>query len=58
MLWYRFFQLFLDDERGAAMAEYGLLVVLIAIITLSAVSLVGDEVSENYSTITSSIAGA
>lgn len=58
MLWYRFFQLFLDDERGAAMAEYGLLVVLIAIIALSAVSLVGDEVSENYSTITSSIAGA
>lgn len=58
MLWYRFFQLFFDDERGAAMAEYGLLVVLIAIIALSAVSLVGDEVSENYSTITSSIAGA
>jgi pilus assembly protein Flp/PilA len=47
----------LKSDRGASMAEYGLLVVLIAIVALAAVSLAGDQVSGTYSEIGSSVAG-
>lgn len=43
------------DERGAALAEWGLLVVLIAIVALIALSLAGQEVSGQYSTIASAL---
>lgn len=45
----------LDDDRGASMVEYALLVILIAIVALVAVRLAGTEVSENYSEIASSL---
>ncbi len=53
------FQLFLtnsDDDRGASMVEYALLVVLIAIVVLVAVVSVGTEVSGMYSEIASGTA--
>ena len=45
----------LTNDRAAAMAEYGLLVVLIAIVALLAVRLAGSEVSETFSEIASAI---
>ena len=45
----------LRSERGAALAEWGLLVVLIAIVAIVAVTLSGEQVSEQYSFIASSI---
>ncbi len=46
---------FYDDDRGASMVEYSLLVVLIALVALVAVSLAGNEVSESYSEIASAV---
>jgi pilus assembly protein Flp/PilA len=45
----------IQDEKGASMVEYALLVVLIAIIALVAISLAGQEVSETFSTIANSL---
>lgn len=45
----------LDRERGAALAEWGLLVVLIAIVALIALSVTGEEVSGQYSSIASAV---
>lgn len=45
----------LKSERGAALVEWGLLVVLIAIVAIVAVTIVGDEVSANYSEIASGL---
>jgi Flp pilus assembly pilin Flp len=44
-----------DPERGAALAEWGLLVVLIAVVAMLALTLAGEEVSSMYSDIASSI---
>ena len=44
-----------DEERGASMVEYALLVVLIAIIALVAIRLAGQEVSRTFSTIADSL---
>lgn len=46
------------EDRGASMAEYGLLVVLIAIVALVAVELAGTELSSTYSEIGSSLVEA
>lgn len=45
----------LVTERGAGLAEYGLLALLIAIVALLAVQFAGGEVSETYSEIASGI---
>ena len=44
-----------DDDRGASMVEYSLLVLLIAIVALVAVTLAGTELSESYSEIASGV---
>ena len=44
------------SEKGASMVEYALLVVLIAIIALVAISLAGQNVSQAFSTIATSLA--
>jgi pilus assembly protein Flp/PilA len=43
-------QNFLRDDSGAALAEYGLLVALIAVVCVAAVTLLGGNVSKalNY----------
>ena len=48
----------LTSEKGAALAEWGLLVVLIAIVAMIAVTASGSEVSETYSEISSSLESA
>jgi Flp pilus assembly pilin Flp len=45
----------LDSERGAALAEWGLLVSLVAIVAMVALTLAGEEVSGMYSDIASAI---
>ena len=47
--------MFQDDERGASMVEYALLVVLIAIIAIVAITLAGQQVSETFSEIASNL---
>lgn len=46
------------SERGASLAEYGLVTVLIAIVAIAAVTLAGGETSEMYSTIASDLDNA
>lgn len=47
--------LWLRSERGASMVEYGLLVVLIAIVALVAVAAMGEQTSTLYSEINSGL---
>lgn len=44
-----------DDERGAGMVEYALLVFLIAVVALVAVKSFGLGVSSQFSTIVSNV---
>jgi pilus assembly protein Flp/PilA len=43
------------EEEGATLAEYGLLLALIAVVSLSAIKLLGSHVSAMFSTIANSI---
>jgi len=45
----------LEDERGASMVEYILLVVFIAIIALVAVNVLGSNVSKKFSSAAASL---
>jgi len=45
----------MQEEKGASMVEYALLVVLIAIVALVAVSIAGEEVSETFSEVASGL---
>jgi pilus assembly protein Flp/PilA len=44
-----------DDQRGATLVEYALLVALIAVVCIVAVSLLGSNASNKFSTIGSAI---
>ena len=48
----------LKTEKGASMVEYALLVVLIAIVALTALAMMGEEVSHLFSDIDSGLLGA
>ena len=45
-------------ERGAAMVEYALLVALIAVVAIIALNSIGNNVSENFSDISSTMDAA
>jgi pilus assembly protein Flp/PilA len=45
----------MQEDKGASMVEYALLVVLIAIVALVAVQIAGTEVSETFSEIASGL---
>ncbi len=47
-----------QDEKGASMVEYALLVVLIAIVAIVAIRLAGQEVSSTFSQIADALSGA
>jgi pilus assembly protein Flp/PilA len=49
---------FADDERGASLVEYALLVALIAVVCIIAISFLGKEASENFGAVGQSISGA
>ena len=46
---------FTDSDRGAALVEYGLLLALIAVIAIAALTLLGGQVSDKYSSISSDV---
>ena len=45
----------IDDERGASLVEYALLVALIAVVCIAAVTALGSSVSQKFSEIDSGI---
>jgi pilus assembly protein Flp/PilA len=49
---------FRRDENGAALAEYGLLVALIAVVCVVAVTALGTNISTAFSKIASAIGAA
>jgi Flp pilus assembly pilin Flp len=49
---------YVKDERGAALVEWAMLVVFIAIVALLAVTAGGNEMSESYSEISSALTEA
>lgn len=44
-----------EEERGASMVEYALLVALIAVVAIAAVRILGQRVSSQFSTIAQAI---
>ena len=46
---------FLRDEQGATAIEYGLIAALIAVVIITAVALIGTNLSNTFNTIASSI---
>lgn len=46
-----------DDDRGASLVEYALLVALIAVVCIVAVRFLGTSASEKFDTVGSDISG-
>jgi pilus assembly protein Flp/PilA len=44
-----------DEEKGASLVEYALLVALIAIVCILAITFLGEEASEKFSGVGSSL---
>jgi pilus assembly protein Flp/PilA len=44
-----------DEERGASLVEYALLVALIAVVCIAAVTLLGNNASSKFSSVATSI---
>jgi pilus assembly protein Flp/PilA len=57
-LWTKLLAWAKDDEKGASMVEYALLVVLIAIIAIVAIRLAGNNVSSTFSNVGNQLTGA
>jgi pilus assembly protein Flp/PilA len=47
-----------QEERGATAVEYALMVALIAVVIIAAVSLLGENASETFSTVADEVGGA
>ena len=45
---------FINDEEGAALAEYGILVAFIAIVAITAVTFFGSKISSKFSALANS----
>ena len=45
----------MDNERGASMVEYGLLLALVAVIALVALKALGTNVSAKFDTVSASL---
>jgi pilus assembly protein Flp/PilA len=57
-LWTKVLAWVKDEEKGASMVEYALLVVLIAIIAIVAIRLAGNNVSSTFSNVGNQLTGA
>jgi pilus assembly protein Flp/PilA len=44
-----------DEERGASLVEYALLVALIAVVCIAAITLLGNNASGKFSSVANSI---
>jgi pilus assembly protein Flp/PilA len=49
---------YLPNEEGQGLAEYGLIIVLIAIVVVAILGLLGEQFMEVYSQIVSGVTGA
>ncbi len=49
-LWTAYQSRFIQDEEGASMVEYALLVALIAVVVIAAALFLGDQISTNPTT--------
>ena len=49
---------FADDERGASLVEYALLVALIAVVCILAITFLGNSASSKFSSVGTSINNA
>ena len=46
-----------QDERGASLVEYALLLALIAVVCIIAVTALGESASDNFNDVSNSISG-
>jgi pilus assembly protein Flp/PilA len=49
---------FADDERGASLVEYALLVALIAVVCIAAISFLGESADTQFSSVGDAVANA
>ena len=54
-MWALFASRLTDEETGASLVEYALLLALIALVAIAAVQLVGENVSSDFDSIASSL---
>jgi len=57
-LWTKAVAYFNDEERGATMVEYALMVALIAVVAIIVISIVGKETSNTFKTVGDSMGAA
>lgn len=57
-LWTKVINWMSDEEKGASMVEYALLVALIAVIAIVAVTTLGENVSDTFVDIADGVGGA
>ncbi len=50
-LWTAYQSRFIQDEEGASMVEYALLVALIAVVVIAAALFLGEEISDKFSEV-------
>jgi pilus assembly protein Flp/PilA len=50
-LWTAYQSRFIENEEGASMVEYALLVALIAVVVIAAALFLGEEISEKFSEV-------
>jgi len=46
---------FIRDQEGATLAEYGLLLALIAVVCLGAITVLGTQISTMFSSVSTSV---
>jgi pilus assembly protein Flp/PilA len=49
---------FVDEESGATMVEYAIMVALIAVVAIVVVGLVGDQVTAAFQSVETGLSGA
>ena len=52
------FALLADDEEGQSLAEYGLIIALVAVVAIAAVTALGGGVTSTLATLTAKLGGA
>ncbi|MCZ6743048.1 MAG: Flp family type IVb pilin [Alphaproteobacteria bacterium] len=51
-------KLFCDDESGATAIEYGLIAALIAVVIIAAITVVGTELQDTFTSISDALVNA
>ena len=56
-IWTAYQARFIQDEEGASMVEYALLVALIAVVVIAAALFLGNEINEKFSEVGDTVDG-